>query len=120
MEISHKHCTACSNIEELLFSLCRTDKFCKEVCDRWEIKSLVRRQTDKSVKNLIDNFTSYHLPGIVGSEVALQFPSYLDNNFQLQQVLQKHAEQQNKKLLKTAENTLLELADEPKYHKVSF
>ena len=87
------------------------------------IKDECRRSktaTEESVLNAVDTkfrtFTGFHMPGMIANEIVKQFPSYLDNNYKLQQVLKQHATDLEAKLSVAARDVMLQIAAEPQFH----
>lgn len=133
-------CTTCT-IDNLTFArYCRTDDFrryvrdavknelfWKEFSDQFKISAQVQNETQLQVNNLVPNVAraevtkelNLRLPNAVVAELGRHVPNYLDNNYQMQEILKNHSVKLNQDLEKTARTHLEKISAEDQYHEIT-
>lgn len=90
---------------------------------KYDLPDKVNSEMERKLPNMLDNKMNYYyltiLPTQVANQLDTQITKYVNNNFQFQNILEKHKSDLNQQLEIGAKKILTEVVDDPNYHKIT-
>lgn len=88
-----------------------------------KLPSQVRDQVEKIIPTIIEtkimNYIIQNFPSQVAREIQTQMPVFLNNNYQMQEILKKHKDELKDELETKTREILNRVVNDPNYHEVT-
>jgi hypothetical protein len=136
-----------NNIDDQLIAFCQRENFksyvrqavnnelfWRDFLNKWNIDDMIdnklnaklpkniKKEVQRIIPNLIEikilQYITDKFPGQVNKEINNQIPSYLNNNYQMQEILRNHSSELNSQLEICARRILGELVKDPQYQEI--